>query len=79
MKVVTLAQLKKGQSAKVISMDQDNAVCQKLLNFGVLPQRRVRYVKSAPMGDPLEFEVEGTHFSVRRQDAQTVLVEVEAA
>lgn len=76
MKVITLAQLKRGQSAKVVSMDQNNAVCRKLLNFGVLPQKLVRYVKSAPMGDPLEFEVEGTHFSVRKQDAQTVLVEV---
>ncbi len=56
-------------------MDQDSAVCQKLMNIGVLPNKTIRYVKAAPMGDPLEFEVDGRNFSVRRKEAASILVE----
>ena len=72
---VTLSQLNRGEKARIISMDQDSSVCQKLMNFGVFPNKTIRFVKSAPMGDPLEFEVEGRNFSVRRKEACAIIVE----
>ena len=55
---------------------QDKPVSQKLLHLGVLPDKLIRFIKTAPMGDPLEFEVEGTNFSVRRKDASSISVEL---
>ncbi len=72
---LSLSKLKRGQQARIISMDQDSPICQKLMNFGVFPDKTIRYVKSAPMGDPLEFEVEGRNFSVRRKEAAAIIVE----
>ena len=70
-----LSQLDRGQSARIITMDQDAIVCQKLMNLGVMPLKTIRFVKTAPMGDPLEFEVDGLNFSVRRKDACLIKVE----
>lgn len=70
-----LSQLKRGDTARIISMDQDASVCQKLMNLGVLPNKTIRFVKPAPMGDPLEFEVDGRNFSVRGKEAAAILVE----
>jgi len=72
---VSLSQLNRGERARIVSMDQDSSVCQKLMNLGVFPDKTIRYVKSAPMGDPLEFEIEGRNFSVRRKEAGAIVVE----
>jgi len=72
---LSLSQLKRGEKARIVSMDQDSSVCQKLMNFGVFPNKIIRFVKSAPMGDPLEFEVEGRNFSVRKNEAAVIIVE----
>lgn len=75
MNYLCLSKLSKGQSAKIVTMDQDAAVCQKLMSLGVLPFKTIRFVKAAPMGDPLEFEVDGINFSVRKKDACLIKVE----
>ncbi len=74
MKPQCLSKLQKGEIARIVTMDQDAPVCQRLMNFGVLPDKQIRYIKPAPMGDPLEFEVEGRAFSVRKTDACRIKV-----
>lgn len=76
MNPISLSELRPGQSARIVSLDQDKPVSQKLLHLGVLPDKQIRFIKTAPMGDPLEFEVEGTNFSVRRKDAGSISVEL---
>jgi Fe2+ transport system protein FeoA len=75
MKHQSLSQLKRGQLARIVAMDQDAVICHKLMNLGVLPMKTIRFVKPAPMGDPLEFEVDGRNFSVRRAEANSITVE----
>ena len=75
MNQLPLSQLRRGESAKIVTMDQDATICQRLMSLGVLPFKTIRFVKSAPMGDPLEFEVDGRNFSVRRREAACIRVE----
>jgi len=35
----------------------------------------VRFVKSAPFGDPIEVDLRGYHLSIRRAKARSILVE----
>jgi Fe2+ transport system protein FeoA len=74
MKHLHLGDLQPGQKGLIETMDDDHPICQKLLCFGVLPGKCIRYVKAAPMGDPLEFAVEGRNFSLRRKEAQSIRV-----
>mgnify|MGYP001440043579 CR=1 FL=1 len=45
--------------------------------MGLLPGTEVRYIRSAPMGDPLEIELRGYLLSVRKEEAEAIVVNVE--
>jgi ferrous iron transport protein A len=46
----------------------------RLLEMGLLVGTPVELVRFAPMGDPVEIKVRGYHLTLRRQDAEQILV-----
>jgi Fe2+ transport system protein FeoA len=73
--MISLAQLGLGQSAKVIHLKQAGSVTQRLMEMGVTPGVQMRYVGTAPLGDPLEYELRGYRLCMRRSEAEQVQVE----
>lgn len=51
------------------------AVRQRFLDFGLLPGSKVQFIRSAPLGDPIEIKVGRGRISLRRLEAATILVE----
>jgi Fe2+ transport system protein FeoA/Mn-dependent DtxR family transcriptional regulator len=47
----------------------------RMLDMGFVPGAEVVVLRTAPLGDPVEYRIKGTQVSMRRQDADTVLVE----
>lgn len=47
----------------------------RLREMGLVAGTRVQVVRRAPLGDPLEIQVRGSLLSVRREDADLILVE----
>jgi ferrous iron transport protein A len=47
----------------------------RLREMGMLPGTRVKLVRKAPLGDPIEIEVRGYHLTLRLQEAEGVVVE----
>jgi Fe2+ transport system protein FeoA len=43
--------------------------------MGLLPGTKVRLVRKAPLGDPLEISVRGYNLSLRGTEASAILVE----
>lgn len=41
---------------------------------GIYQGRTICLIQASPMKDPLLFEVEGTYFSIRKQDAHTIVI-----
>jgi ferrous iron transport protein A len=76
---MTLADLEKGKSRKVVSVRGEDVVTRRLMEMGVIPGVSVRMVKSAPFGDPLEINVRGYSLALRRNEAESVLLEQDAA
>ena len=72
---MTLADLKPGDSARVLDFAGDDVVIQRLLEMGLTDGEVVEVVRFAPMGDPMELKVRGYHLSIRKRDAACVLVE----
>jgi ferrous iron transport protein A len=72
---MTLADLKRGESRTVVSVRGDDAVTRRLMEMGVVPGVSVSMIKSAPFGDPLEIRVRGYSLALRRNEAQTVVVD----
>jgi ferrous iron transport protein A len=45
------------------------------MEMGLTPGAEMVLMGSAPLGDPLEFEIRGYHLSLRRNEAARVTVE----
>ncbi|MFZ4731366.1 MAG: FeoA family protein [Pirellulales bacterium] len=70
----SLDQVPIGDSTRVASLDGDDPTTCRLLELGLTPGVRVRVVRRAPLGDPLELELRGYRLSIRRTDARRVAV-----
>lgn len=46
----------------------------RLLEMGLLVGTNIQLVRFAPLGDPVEIKVRGYHLTLRRQDAEQILV-----
>ncbi|MBK6923076.1 MAG: ferrous iron transport protein A [Deltaproteobacteria bacterium] len=69
-----LDQLAVGETATVDSVEGDGAVAIRLQEMGFTAGTKVALVKTAPLGDPLEFTLRGFHISLRRAEAARVRV-----
>jgi ferrous iron transport protein A len=68
-----LAQLVKGETA-IISSFTDDTLALKLIEMGCIPGEKITLQHVAPLGCPYAFEVNGTLVSLRKSEAQFVLI-----
>ncbi|MHA1910168.1 MAG: FeoA family protein [Candidatus Kariarchaeaceae archaeon] len=73
---MTLDQMEVGQKGKIVKLVKQGVTRKVLLEMGILPNAEVTIIRSAPLGDPLELLIQGYHLSVRKEDAQMIVVEV---
>ena len=69
-----LTSLKLGGAATVTEIKLDPSQRGRLLEMGLLVGTSVQLVRFAPLGDPVEIKVRGYHLTLRRQDAEQILV-----
>jgi ferrous iron transport protein A len=72
---VTLDQLGRGQSGRVLRVGGRPAARRRLLELGIVRGETITLLRPAPLGDPLEFLVKGYHLSLRQREAATITVE----
>jgi ferrous iron transport protein A len=75
---IKLSDLPVGASAVVRSYPRAEGAFLRLREMGLLPGTPVTLVRTAPMGDPIEIKVRGYHLTLRRTEADQVLVEAAA-
>jgi len=71
---LTLDKVTPGQSARVEAIAGEDALAQRLMEFGLLEGEVVEVLSLAPLGDPLEIRVGHSRLSLRRSEARTVSV-----
>lgn len=72
---MNLARMKVGQRAQVRSIEGTDAVSVRLMEMGLTPGVEVVLLGTAPLGDPLEIELRGYRLSVRKSEAERVLLD----
>lgn len=75
--MVTLGDVAIGGTA-VIDGFVDGAPARRLLEMGFVPGTMVRVLRSAPLGDPVEYAVMGGRVAMRRTDASSILIRSDA-
>ena len=71
---MTLNDLEIGESARVCKIGGNGELRQHFLDMGVIPGTVVTKIKLAPMGDPIEFDINGYELTMRLADAQKIEV-----
>ena len=66
-----------GERGKVLSVKAEGKLRRRLFDMGVTPNVEITLRKIAPMGDPIEVTIRGYELSVRKSEAETVLMEVQ--
>ena len=73
--VARLSDLKPGQSG-VIKEFQNKEIFLKLMEMGCVPGERIVLEQTAPLGDPISVKVAGYRLSLRLDEAEHILVDV---
>ena len=69
-----LSSLPPGTAAKVAEINVASTSRPRLMEMGLLVGTPVELVRFAPMGDPVEIKVRGYHLTLRRHEADQILV-----
>ncbi|GHV48492.1 iron transporter FeoA [Synergistales bacterium] len=72
----TLKDFTTGEKGSVISLSATGAVRRRLLDMGITPGADIVMRKVAPLGDPVELTVRGYQLSIRKAEAENILMSV---
>lgn len=70
-----LSELPAGSTAVVREFPKTGTAFIRLREMGLLTGTRVTLVRTAPLGDPIEIKIRGYHLTLRKSEAEHVLVE----
>ena len=71
----TLREVSVGQKVKVTKLTGEGPVKRRIMDMGITKGVEVFVRKVAPLGDPIEVTVRGYEISLRKADAEMILVE----
>ncbi|MCR1843091.1 FeoA family protein [Murimonas intestini] len=71
----TLREVPCGQNAKVTRLTGEGPVRRRIMDMGITKGVDVFVRKVAPLGDPVEVTVRGYELSLRKADAEMIIVE----
>lgn len=71
----TMRDVKVGETVKVVKLNGEGAVKRRIMDMGLTKGADVYVRKVAPLGDPVEVTVRGYELSLRKADAEIILVD----
>jgi Fe2+ transport system protein FeoA len=71
-----LTEFKVGEKGVVKSISAEGRIKRRLFDMGVTPKAEISMRKVAPLGDPIEVTIRGYELTLRKSEAQCVLMEV---
>lgn len=71
----TLKEIPCGQTVKVTKLTGEGPVKRRIMDMGITKGVEIFVRKVAPLGDPVEITVRGYELSVRKADAEMIVVE----
>lgn len=71
----TLREVPCGQTVRVAKLTGEGPVRRRIMDMGITKGIEIFVRKVAPLGDPVEVTVRGYELSVRKADAEMIVVE----
>lgn len=70
----TLKEANIGETVTILKLTGDGAVKRRIMDMGITKGTEVFIRKVAPLGDPIEVKVRGYELSLRKADAEKILI-----
>lgn len=64
------------EEGKVKKIEAEGKIKRRLFDMGVTPGAEIKLKKLAPLGDPIEVTIRGYELSLRKDEANKILMEV---
>ena len=68
--------LKIGQTGVVVSVKGKGSIKQRMMDMGLVSGSEVKVIRVAPLGDPIEISLKGYNLSLRKSEAQDIVIEI---
>lgn len=72
----TLKEFRPGEVGTVLRIVGQGGIRRRLLDMGITPGTEISMRKVAPLGDPIEITVRGYQLSLRKSEAEIVLMNI---
>ncbi len=72
--MLTLADLSPGSSARVVDVLGEDGLAARIMEMGIIEGEQIKVLGMAPLGDPMDLEVQGYRLSLRKNEARRVTV-----
>ena len=73
--MTTLQDVKCGQTVRVKKIQGEGPVRRRIMDMGITKGSEIYVRKVAPLGDPVEINIRGYELTLRKFDAEMVIVE----
>ena len=73
---MTACELRPGQRGTIVKISATPSIRQRLLDMGMVPTAEVQFERTTLVGDPIWLRVQDYQVSLRREEAEKVLVEI---
>lgn len=70
----TLREASIGETVTVLKIDGEGALQRRIMDMGIIKNAEIFIRKVAPLGDPLEINVRGYELSLRKEDAEKIII-----
>ncbi|MDD4527999.1 MAG: FeoA family protein [Candidatus Margulisbacteria bacterium] len=71
---VKLSELKPGDKAEILSVKALGEIRRRLLDLGVTKGLKIKLIRKAPLGDPIEISFRGCYLTLRVEEAESINV-----
>jgi len=70
-----LKEIEPGQKAKVIKITGSGPIRRRIMDMGLVIGSEIEMERYAPLGDPVEIKLKGYHLSLRKDEAENILIQ----
>ena len=71
---MTLAQLPVGKEGVIETVGGEGNLRCRFLDMGLIPGTKVKVLKMAPMGDPIQIHLRGYDITIRKEDGEKIVL-----
>jgi Fe2+ transport system protein FeoA len=72
-----LNKLEPGQNAVVVTIKGSGATRRRIMDMGIVRGSKIKVIRRAPLGDPVEFEIRDYNLTLRKKEAECIYVSLE--